>query len=405
MVKVSRRSFFLFSVVTVLYWTSLYTYVPILSPYLESLGYSFSLIGLIIGSYGFIQMTVRLPLSIWSDRLRLSKKPFLLFGLLTAGASCLLFTLSGVWGVTLAARALAGVSASTWVFYTILFASYFRQEEATRAMGIVSFLAVAGQVLGMSLSGLLSQYRGWESTFQAGAMIASLGIVLALFVYEPKARVSGEPMQFKDLAGVVKSPMLIKVSFLSILAQGIVFITMFGFTPSQALNLGASKSDLTLLSITFMVPSAVSSILAGKWASTKFGDWNTIIAGFFLSAVSTLAISYAPNFAVLAITQAVNGFAQGLYNSLMLGLAIQTIEPSKRTTAMGFYQSVYAVGMFCGPFLAGWLNETFGMAGGFALGGAIGIIAGFLAMYWQRKESRKEKALNSLQVDFKKAVK
>lgn len=402
MKQVSRRSFLLFSIVTVLYWTSLYTYVPILSPYLESLGYSFGLIGLIIGSYGFVQMTVRLPLSIWSDRLRLNKKPFLLFGLLTSGASCLLFTVSGVWGVTLAARALAGMSASTWVFYTVMYASYFRQEEATRAMGIVSFLAVGGQVLGMSLSGLLSQFRGWEATFQAGAGIALAGLVFAFFLYEPKDRVPREPIQFKDLAVVMKSPILLKVSLLSILAQAIVFITMFGFTPSQALNLGASKSDLTLLSIAFMVPSAVASILAGKWAASKFGAWNTIIVGFFLSSVTTLAISYAPNFAVLAFTQAVNGFAQGLYNSLMLGLAIQTIEPSKRTTAMGFYQSVYSVGMFCGPFLAGWLNEVLGMSGGFALGGAIGIAAAFLAMYWQRKEVRKVKAANSLHVGFNK---
>jgi len=73
MKQLSRQTFILISIVTVLYWTSLYTYVPILAPYLESLGYSYKLIGLIIGSYGLMQITVRLPLCIWSDRLRLSK--------------------------------------------------------------------------------------------------------------------------------------------------------------------------------------------------------------------------------------------------------------------------------------------------------------------------------------------
>ena len=39
----------LFCVVTVLYWFSLYTYVPILPVYASSLGASYKLVGLIVG--------------------------------------------------------------------------------------------------------------------------------------------------------------------------------------------------------------------------------------------------------------------------------------------------------------------------------------------------------------------
>ena len=47
----------------------MYTYVPVLSPYLESKSYTFSVIGIILGSYGFMQILIRLPLGIYSDKL------------------------------------------------------------------------------------------------------------------------------------------------------------------------------------------------------------------------------------------------------------------------------------------------------------------------------------------------
>src|SRR5665647_2158591 len=122
----------LFIIVTLLYWTTLYIYVPILSPFLESRGLSYMLVGVILGSYGFVQIIIRLPLGIFSDRLRV-RKPFLALGLATGALSCLLFAISDQWGWTLAARAVSGISASCWVAFTVLYASYYHKNDATLA--------------------------------------------------------------------------------------------------------------------------------------------------------------------------------------------------------------------------------------------------------------------------------
>lgn len=375
-----------FTAVTILYWISLYTYVPVLSPYMEDRGYSYSMIGIVLGSYGLVQILVRLPLGIWSDRIGV-RKPFIVTGMAATAASCLLFLIPGHWGWSLAARAMAGVAASTWVGFTVLFASYYPKEEATRAMGTISFLTVVGQLSGMAVSGLLAEGFGWNATFVAGAIAGAAGLALAWGIHEPPGNPDRVPMQTKDLAAVVRSPMLWRVSVLSILAHGILFITMFGFTPSQAIQLGADKSSLTLLSVCFMVPHAVTAILSGKRFAPRFGPWNTALAGFAVSTVCTAIIPFVPSFALLCVTQAVNGFAQGLHMPLLLGLAIQEIEPAKRATAMGFYQAVYALGMFTGPFIAGWLNEAYGLAGGFYLGAAIGLFAALLTLVWKHRRT------------------
>jgi MFS family permease len=65
---------------------------------------------------------------------------------------------------------------------------------------------------------------------------------------------------------------------------------------------------------------------------------------------------------------------------------------------MGLYQALYAVGMFSGPFLAGWLNESWGLNGGFLFGSMLGAIAFALVVMWAMKERhakmiiRKERA-------------
>ena len=114
----------LFYIVVMMYWFSMYTYVPILSPYVEHLGGSLFMIGLVIGSYGFTQLLVRIPLGIWSDRIG-KRKVFIIAGIACAILSCLGMALTtNVW-VVLGLRSLAGVAAASWVAFTVLFASYY----------------------------------------------------------------------------------------------------------------------------------------------------------------------------------------------------------------------------------------------------------------------------------------
>nr|WP_237179332.1 MFS transporter [Paenibacillus sp. MMS18-CY102] len=64
-------------------------YVPILSPYLSSLGYSLAFIGIVLGSYGFVQLLIRFPIGLWSDA-KGRRKPFIMLGLAAGAASCIL---------------------------------------------------------------------------------------------------------------------------------------------------------------------------------------------------------------------------------------------------------------------------------------------------------------------------
>lgn len=383
--KITKADHLVFAAVTILYWVALYVYVPILSPYLESMNASFEFIGIVVGSYGFMQLVTRLPMGIWSDHLR-QRKPFIILGMVTGALSCLMFAVFEPLGWTLAARAVSGLSASTWVAFTVLYAGYYAKDEATKAMSSISLLVVIGQLIGMALSGFIAEGYGWKAVFCLGTGVGIIGLVLAFAVKEPPEEVNRPPIRRRDLREVMRNPLLWKVSTLSILGHSILFITMFGFTPSYAVTLQASKQDLSWLSFAFMIPHAAASYLTGRWIAPRYGFRNTILIGFAISGLCTLAIPFTGSLAALTVTQAINGLAQGLHLPLLLGLSIQTIEQNKRATAMGLYQAVYAAGMFGGPFTAGWINGSFGLAGGFYLGAVIGLLSALLTVWWNPKQ-------------------
>ncbi|MEK3916990.1 MFS transporter [Paenibacillus sp. FSL H7-0331] len=385
----SRAQHIIFIVVTVSFWASLYTYVPILSPYLEHLGASYSFAGLVLGSYGLVQIVLRLPLGIASDRLK-ARKPFMMLGMLATSLSCLCFAWGEHMGWALAGRIMSGIGASTWAAFTVLYASYFRQEHMTRAMGLISLLTAAGQLLGMSISGYLVEEWGWSATFWAGSFIGIVGLLVSVAIREPKQSIALQPIRLSGLLQVMKEPLLLKVSMLSILAHSVLFITMFGFTPSLAIALGANKFDLTLLVFAFMIPHAMTSFLSGRVLAPRFGSWQVVAVAFVCSALCTVVMPLVNNFSMLLITQIFNGFFQGLHFPLLLGLVIQHIQPGKRATAMGFYQAVYATGMFAGPFMAGWLNEFGGLNSGFYFAGILGFVAAALTWIWKKSQAEHE---------------
>ena len=56
----------------------------------------------------------------------------MLLGLLTGVVSCWLMIAGGGWGMLLAGRILAGVCASTWVAFTVLYASHSPRRTPPR---------------------------------------------------------------------------------------------------------------------------------------------------------------------------------------------------------------------------------------------------------------------------------
>ena len=365
--------------VTLLFWFSMYTYVPILAPYAQSLGASYDMTGMIIGAYGLSQLLLRIPLGILSDASG-TRKFFILWGLvLAAGSSFGMWLLPAAFAL-LVCRTLAGVAASTWVDFTVLFVSYFPIKESPRALGYLNAANNLGQVTAMLSGAYLAQHVSMNAPFLLGAVAGVFGLAGAFLLEEKK--LPPKPVNTVVLREAFQNVRLLKLSFLGIIIQMLTFVTVFGFLPLAATAIGASTFELGLLTTATMVPSIFSAAMSGAYFSRRFGERTTLSFGLLLTSLTCLAIPWIEQLSWLYVTQMLGGFARGLVLPLLMGLSIRDFPADKRSTAMGVFQSLYGLGMFFGPLLAGFVSGVAGLATGFALTGAIGLCGASLA-FWR----------------------
>jgi predicted MFS family arabinose efflux permease len=243
----------------------------------------------------------------------------------------------------------------------------------------------------MSVSGYIVDELGWHAPFWIGGIFGAIGAVLSLFIFEPKEGIQREPVKLNDLTSVMREPLLLKISLLSILAHSIIFTTMFGFIPAYALKIGLHASDISLIVFSFMIPHAIAALFGGKLFVPMFGQWKSLKIAFGLTAFFTLITPFIDSKGWLCTIQGFNGMSLGLLFPLLLGMAIESIPHQKRATAMGAYQALYAIGMFAGPFFAGILNSYLGIAAGFYFAGILGVIAALFIIVWNRIENESVK--------------
>lgn len=361
----------LFCLTTVFYWFSLYTYVPILPVYASSLGASYKIVGLVVGSYGVTQLLLRIPQGLLSDRCR-KRKIFVEIAMAVSAISALgMLWFPNVFAL-LVFRGLSGVAATVWVIMVVLFASYFSATDAPKAYGIMNSIGFAGQMGGMFAGGMIAEIWGWSSTFTLAAVAAAIGFLLSLCVEEnvPKP---GAPLQLSQVPVIMRNFHVVLASVMAILVQLVVYGTVFGFVPVAARNLGASNFELGLLTTLSTFPSIIASMLAGTWFVQRMGLNKTMIAGFLMLAISAAAVPLSENMIQLYGGQFLGGFGRGLVFPLLMALSVTSMKEEIKATAMGFFQSLYAVGMFFGPVMVGLAADTVNLNFGFWLCGVAGL--------------------------------
>jgi len=365
---------FVFGLAVGLCWFSLYACIPVLAPYAQGLGASYEMIGLIVGGYGLSQMLMRIPLGILSDKLN-KRKIFVVISMLLCVISSM-----GIWFFPnvhslLIFRSIAGLAASAWVVQSVLYASYFPVSQLSRAMGNISAICYAGQMIGFLFGGITAYYLGAESIFLVGTISGLLGFVLSFFIVETKA-VRRQAVRSLDLLAIARDRRLNLTALLASLLQFMAFGTVFGFTSLVAKNIGANDLELGMMTTLFILPGIVASVLSGPFFAARFGEKKPVTISFVVSAVSCAVTPFIASIPVLYFWQIIGGFARGLAFPLLMSLSIQHIANEKRATAMGYFQAVYGLGMFLGPITAGWtgahlgLNWAFGIIGVVTLSGA-----------------------------------
>jgi MFS family permease len=373
----------LFIMGTILFWASLYTYVPILPAYIERLSGSLQVVAWIVGAYGLTQIVFRMPLGMWSDRIG-ARKPFVLAGLVASVVSGVGMAIVSAPILFFVLRALAGAAAATWGLLTVLFASYFAPPNPHRAMTVMQVASALAQIAAALLGGWVAAHWGWTAPFYAGAVLAMFGLACMAVVPDEAGIKPQRRVTVLTVVRIVRLRAVASASIAAALGQFGFWVTVNGFTPIYAVRLGASPETLGILAMVSLVPYAAAPILGDMLLVLGIRGSHLVSAGYLVVGAATLVIPFIHSIPMLMLSQAIGGVGRGMVFPFLMSCTIQAVAPGERATAMGLFQATYAVGMTMGPWIAGGLVVWLGLGGVFAVTAGLMVLAAGVAFFLPR---------------------
>ncbi len=353
----NRRLIGLYIAAVVFFWAALYIYVPTLSVYVESKTSTLASVGVVLSMYGLWQAIIRLPLGIaadWAGR----RKPFIIGGFAFAGLGALIMGQSNGVGGLMIGRAFTGFAAGAWVLLVVAFSSLFAPEDAVRASAILSAINAVARVIVTSVTGSLNLMGGYPLSFFVAVVMAGLAILAMLFVKEPRREVKRS--SFRQVGALIARRDVLLPALLGIVAQYAIWSSTFGFTTNLAKNMGATDVVLSLL-VSMNLAVVFLGNLAMSAVAQRFGERRMVALSFVFVALGLGSLAVAKGMTMVFVGQILMGLASGVGYPVLMGLSIRYVDESERATAMGLYQSVYAIGMFSGPTLSGILADQIGI--------------------------------------------
>ncbi|WP_042439857.1 MFS transporter [Clostridium amazonitimonense] len=339
-------------VIVVLFWFAQYVYVPFQNSYLTVSNVSANMIGTIIGAYGVAQCLLRLPVGIIADSIG-KHRVFILVGAIFAGlASCIRVIMPNGEGF-LIANVLSGIASSMWISYMVHYTGYFSKEQQQKATSSIILVNNLGMLFGFVVSTLFYDKLGMKFLCIMSGLAGIAGTILALNIKEHKNEKITQNISFTQYISICKNKRLIFFSILALIQQGIQMSTTMSFTTQILKDLGATSLIVGLSSILYMVFAVLSAGFASSKFCTKHEPKLWISGVFSLISIYCMIVPIVKSIPIIFLCQILPGISTGILLSYLTSEAMKEVPKSKKSTAMGFFQGVYAIGMSIFPMIVG----------------------------------------------------
>ena len=353
----SRLNVGLTLVVSFLYWFSLYIYVPTLPTYVSIRSSNLAMVGIVLSMYGLWQAVIRIPIGISVDATGRGK-PYIIGGLILSAIGAMVMSFGGSVPVLAAGRALTGLAAGTWVPLIIIFSSFYPPKEAVFATSLLTFFGSLGRMLSTGANGLLINWGGYSLAFYFAAGAALLAIFL-ISVAPIERRAPGKP-SLKTLFELLFRRDVLFPTLISTVVMFGTWAVTFSFLPLLAEEIGAGDVIKGLI-ISLNIAAVTIGNLLNTLTVRKIDQRIKLLFSVMLFGIGIAVAALAPTVGFLFAATFIMGLGNGLTYPTLLGMSIRHVAQNRRTTAMGIHQSVYAIGMFTGPWLGGMLADIVGM--------------------------------------------
>ena len=373
--KKGQETLFLF--IVVLFWFAQYVYIPYQTVFLTGIGVSVHFVGLVTGAYGITQVLCRLPVGVLADTIG-EHKPIIMLGVLFSGGASLIRLFFPGGAGYFAANLCSGLASSMWISFMVMYTSWFPEERQQEGTSRIILFNNVGMLMGFVVATLTYRSLGMSFLCLMSALSGAAAFGCAVFLKKPE-KVKNY-CSVAELLSVCGNKRLILFSAFALIQQGVQLSTSMSFTSQVLRDLGAGATMVGMSSITYMVAAVLFAKLAGSRVCEKSGPRLWIPLVFGCVVLYCLAVPRVGSVPAIFVLQLLAGMSTGILYSYATSEAMKEVPAAKKSTAMGFFQTTYAVGMVCFPMIVGNISGRTNMTDAFsflavvALAGCLGSI-------------------------------
>jgi len=288
-----------------------------------------------------------------------------------------------------ALRLVAGLVGGYASASTVMIGTQAPRERAGWALGILSTGALAGNLIGPLIGGLLPGWIGIRGTFFAGgAVIAVAALLTILFVREDFHPVHDARTRNSGAAAAPRTARRAAVAAILVTATMVLLANM-SIEPIITVyigGLGVSAAHLARTAGLVMACSALGSMLTASRLGAladRIGSWNVIIGCLLMTALAMVPQAWVVHWWQLAVLRVGMGMAlAGLLPSIGK-LARQTVDERSTGQMLGYLQSAQFSGQVLGPLVGGVIGVHYGLHSVFFVTAAL-LSACAALVHWAR---------------------
>lgn len=268
-----------------------------------------------------------------------------------------------------ALRLVAGLVGGYASASTVMVGTQAPRERAGWALGILSTGALAGNLVGPLVGGMLPGWLGTRGTFFAGgAMIAVAALLTIVVVKEDFDADTDAQTRRTHATAAAQSRRTDRVGIAALLATAMmVLLANMSIEPIITVyigELGVSGDHLARVAGIVMASSALGSMLTAARLGAladRIGSWNVIVVCLLLTALAMVPQAFVTHWWQLAALRVLMGMTlAGLLPSIGK-LVRQSVDERATGQMLGYLQSAQFGGQVLGPVIGGQIGVALGL--------------------------------------------